>query len=213
MLGEKLYALTPASSRRWASLAATVLLALVVASEWRYRSPQDCSTRLSIGFFAKFLDRPNDATIALNCAHQRDGYAIRPFIGQELSKYLAQKGHLTIITYQGGYFPYFLRQQFSPRDITLVDTTGLLNLDIARVEGEKIPTGNKYLDDIPAILSGEVPGLSERVSRYQPNMIYMLGERETDQARLEAIGFDKILQAPGALVYLKTRTPVYLLNE
>lgn len=213
MLGEKLHAMLASHSRRLAWTSAVIILFLAVASELRYRSPQDCSTRLSIDFLGKFLDHPNDTTINLNCAHQRDGYAIRPFIDRELPKYLAQKGHLTIVTYQGGYFPYFLREKFSPRDITLVDTTGLLNLEIARVEGEKIPTGNKYLDDIPAILSGEVPGLSERVSRYQPNMIYMLGDSETHQARLKAIGFDRILQAPGAVVYLKTRTPANLLDE
>lgn len=204
MLGEQLHALPPTASRRWASLAATILLVLIVASEWCYRSPQDCSTRLTGDFFAKFRDYPNDATIGLNCAHQRDGYAIRPFIDQELPKYLAQQGHLTIVTYQGGYFPYFLRENFSPQVITLVDTAGLLNLEIAKVGGEKIPTGNKYLDDIPAILGGEVPGLSERVSRYHPNMIYMLGDRETDPARLKAIGFEKIHQVPGGVVYLKT---------
>ncbi len=204
MLGEKLLALTPASRRRPTSFAATVLLVLVVADEWRHRAPQDCSTRLTVNFFAKFQDRPNDATIGLNCAHQRDGYAIRPFIDHELSNYLAQQGHLTIVTYQGGYFPYFLRERFSPREITLVDTTGLLNLEIAKVEGEKIPTGNKYLDDIPAILGGEVPGLSERVLRYHPNMIYMLADSEAGQARLKAIGFERVHQAPGGVVYLKT---------
>lgn len=209
MLGEKLHAPTPAPFRWLASLAATVLLVLGVASEWRYRSPQDCSTRLTLDFLAKFRDRPNDATIALNCAHQRDGYAIRPFIDRELPKYLAQQGHLTIVTYQGGYFPYFLRERFSPQEITLVDTTGLLNLEIAKVEGEKVPTGNKYLDDIPAILGGEVPGLSERVSRYQPNMIYMLADSETGQAKLKAIGFERIHQAPGGVVYLKTGASTY----
>ncbi|MDG4550142.1 MAG: hypothetical protein P9F19_12200 [Candidatus Contendobacter sp.] len=209
MLGEKLLALTPPSYRRPASFAAAILLVLVVAGEWRYRAPQDCSTRLTLDFFTKFLDHPNDATIGLNCAHQRDGYAIRPFIDQELSKYLAQQGHLTIVTYQGGYFPYFLRERFSPREITLVDTTGLLNLEIAKVEGEKIPTGNKYLDDIPAILGGEVPGLSERVLRYRPNMIYMLADSEAGQAKLKAIGFERIHQAPGGVVYLKTDAPTH----
>lgn len=209
MLGEQLRALTPAPFRRLAAVAAVVLLILVVASEWRYRSPQDCSTRLTLDFLAKWLDRPNDTVIALNCAHQRDGYAIRPFIDRELSNYLAQQGHLTIVTYQGGYFPYFLRERFSPREITLVDTTGLLNLEIAKVEGEKIPTGNKYLDDIPAILGGGVPGLSDRVSRYRPNMIYMLSDSEAGEARLKAIGFERIHQAPGGVVYLKTAAPAH----
>lgn len=205
MLGEKIHAMTPAPFRRLASLAATILLVLVIVGEWQYRSPRDCSTRLTVDLLPKFLDRPNDATIALNCAHRRDGDAIRPFIDRELPRYLAQQGHLRIVTYQGGYFPYFIREQFSPRDITFVDTTGLLNLDIAMVDGEKIPTGNKYLDDILAILDGRVPGLSEKVSRYNPNMIYMLGDSETSQARLKAIGFEKIHQAPGAVIYLKTR--------
>ncbi len=204
MLAGKLHGLTFSHSRRLASASVTMILFLVMTDESRYRSPLDCSTRLSSDFIGKFLHHPNNATIGLNCAHQRDGYAIRSFIEQGLPQYLAQKGHLTIVTYQGGYFPYFLREKFSPREITLVDTAGLLNLEIARVEGEKIPTGNKYLDDIPAILGGQVPGLSERVLRYHPNMIYMLGESETYQARLEAIGFDRIYQAPGAVVYLKT---------
>ncbi|HAS52034.1 MAG TPA: hypothetical protein DCS21_09965 [Gammaproteobacteria bacterium] len=205
MLVEKLQAMTPASFRRLASLAATILLALSIVGEWQYRSPRDCSTRFTIDLWPKFLDRPNDAAIALNCAHRRDDDAIRPFIDRELPHYLAQQGHLRIVTYQGGYFPYFIREQFSPRDITFVDTTGLLNLDIAMVEGENIPTGNKYLDDIPAILDGGVPGLSEKVSRYNPNMIYMLGDNETSQARLKAIGFEKIHQVPSAVIYLKTR--------
>ncbi len=203
MLGEKLHVLTPSHSRRLASVSVSIILFLVMADESQYRSPQDCSTRLNINFFEHFFAHPNNASIALNCAHQRDNDAIRPFIEQELPKYLAQQGHLTIVTYQGGYFPYFLREKFSPQEISFVDTTGLLNLEIAKIDGEKIPTGNKYLDDIPAILSGEIPRLSERISRYQPNMIYILGERETDQAKLKAIGFDKIYQAPGAVVYLK----------
>jgi hypothetical protein len=204
-LGVKFLTLIPAATRQWATIATTLMLLLTVVDEWRYQSPQDCSTRLSIDVLNKLYDRPNDATIGLNCAHQRDGYAIRPFIDQELSRHLGQQGHLTIVTYQGGYFPYFLREQFSPHDITLVDTTGLLNLEIARVEGEKIPTGNKYLDDIPAILGGEVPGLSEPVLRYQPNMIYLLGDNDADQVRFKAMGFERIHQAPGAVIYLKTR--------
>jgi hypothetical protein len=207
MLGEKLQAMMPAPFRQLASLAATILLVLTIVGEWQYRSPRDCSTRLTFDLLPKFLDRPNDAAIALNCAHRRDGDAIRPFIDRELPRYLAQQGHLRIVTYQGGYFPYFIREQFSPHDITFIDTTGLLNLEIAMVEGEKIPTGNKYLDDIPAILDGGVPELSEKVSRYNPNMIYMLGDSETGQARLKAIGFEKIYQAPGAVIYLKTRAP------
>ncbi len=213
MLGEKLQAITPVPFRRLAALAATILLVLTIIGEWQYRSPRDCSTRLTVDLWPKFLDRPNDAAIALNCAHRRDGDAIRPFIDQELPRYLAQQGHLRIVTYQGGYFPYFIREQFSPRDITFVDTTGLLNLEIARVEGEKIPTGNKHLDDIPAILSDEVPELSERVLRYRPNMIYMLGENQTYQARLKAIGFDKIYQVPSAVVYLKARAPIHPMND
>ncbi len=206
-LGAKFLTLTPVSTRQWASIVATVILLLAVVDEWRYRSPQDCSTRLSLEMLPRFLAHPDDATIGLNCVHQRDGDAIRPFIDHELPRYLAQQGHLTIVTYQGGYFPYFLRERFPPRDITLVDTTGLLNLEIAKVEGEKISRGNKYLGDIPAILSGEVPGLSERVSRYHPNMIYLLGDSDTDQARLNAIGFERIHQAPGGVVYLKTGAP------
>ena len=213
MLGEKLHAMTPAPFRRLASFAATILLVLTIASEWQYRSPRDCSARLTLEFWPEFLERPNDATIALNCAHQRDSKGIRPFIAQELPRYLAQQGHLTIVTYQGGYFPYFIREQFSPREITFVDTTGLLNLEIARVEGEKIPTGNKHLDDIPAILAGGIPGLSEQVARYHPNMIYLLGDNETEQARLKAIGFDRIYQAPGGVVYLKTGTSTYPPND
>lgn len=205
MLGEKLYSMTPAHFRRLAMISATAILVPVITDELRYSSPGDCSTRLTTDFFRKFQDHPNDATIALNCAHERDNSAIRPFIEGELLKRLEQQGHLTIVTYQGGYFPYFIREKFFPHDITFVDTTGLLNLEIARVEGEKIPTGNKRLDDIPAILSGNVPGLSERVSRYHPNMIYMLGEKETDQAALKAIGFERIYQKPGAVVYLRTR--------
>ncbi len=205
--------LPPVAARRWVATTALVILLLAVVDEWRYRSPQDCSTRLSLEVLPRFFTHPNDATIELNCAHQRDRYAIHPFIDHELSRYLAQQGHLTIVTYQGGYFPYFLREQFSPRDITLVDTTGLLNLEIARVEGEKISTGNKYLEDIPAILSGAVPGLSEQVSRYNPNMIYLLGDRDADQARLNAIGFERIHQAPGGVVYLKTGAPTPALNR
>jgi len=207
-LGAKLLTLMPVSTRQWASIVATTTLLLAVVDEWRYQSPQDCSTRLSWEASARLLQHPNDATIALNCAHQRDDYAIRPFIDHELPRYLAQQGHLTIVTYQGGYFPYFIRERFPPRDITLVDTTGLLNLEIARIEGEKIPTGNKRLDDIPAILSGEVPGLSEQVSRYRPNMIYLLGDQENDASRLQALGFERILQAPGAVVYLRPASPV-----
>lgn len=203
MLVEKLYGLASSHFRRLAAVSVAIILILIMTDESQYRSPMDCSTRLSSHFLEEFLQHPNDATIGLNCAHQRDAYAIRPFIEQDLPQYLAQHGHLTIATYQGGYFPYFLREKFSSQQITLVDTTGLLNLEIARVEGEKIPTGNKYLDDIPAILSGQVPGLSERVLRYHPNMIYMLANPETYPARLAAIGFDQIYQAFGAVIYLK----------
>jgi len=202
-LGGQLLTRTPASIHRWASIAATAILLLAVVDEWRYRSPRDCSTRLTWEMLPQFLDHPNDATISLNCAHQRDQRAIRPFIDHELPQYLAQKGHLTILTYQGGYFPYTIREHFSPHDITFVDTAGLLNLEIARIEGEKIPAGNKQFSDIPAILGGDVPGLSESVFRYRPNMIYMLGDRETDLSRLQALGFERILQVPDAVVYLK----------
>ena len=205
ILVEKLYSLVSFHSHRLASVSMAIILSLIVVDELQYRSPQDYSTRLSLHFFKEFFQHPNDATIGLNYTHQRDTYAIRPFIEQNLSQYLAQNSHLSIVTYQGGYFPYFLREKFSPREITLVDTTGLLNLEIARVKAEKIPHGNKNFDDIPAILNNQVPGLSEQVLRYHPNMIYILGEPETYLARFAAIGFDRIYQVPNAVVYLKTR--------
>ena len=207
MLAEWICGATPIQFRPLAAFILSMILLLVMGSQLQHVSSQDCSTRLSFDFYKKFTDYPNDAVIALNCAHRRDRYAIQPFIDHEMPRHVRQQGHLSIVTYQGGYFPYFIREKFSPRDITIVDTTGLLNLEIAKVEGEKIPTGNKYLDDIPAILGGEVPGLSERVSRYQPNMVYLLADSETQQARLKALGFDRILQAPGAVVYLKTGAP------
>lgn len=201
--GERLYAMVSTRFPKPAMLAAVLFSSFTIASELSYRSPQDCSARFSSEILAKLLAHPNETTIGLNCAHQRDNNAIRPFIEQELAKYLAQKGTLTIATYQGGFFPYFVREKFSARDIYFVDTTGLLNLEIAKTGGEKIPTGNKHLDDIPAILSGAIPDLSERVSRYQPNMIYMLGDKETDRAQLATLGFARIYEAPGAVVYLK----------
>jgi len=202
-LSAKFLMLTPASARRWAAIAAALFLLLAVVDEWRYRSPQDCSTRLSLDVLPRFLAHPDDAIIALNCTHRRDQLAIRPFIDQELPKYLAQQGHLTILTYQGGYFPYVIRERFPLHDITFVDTTGLLNLDIAKAPGEKTSRGHLALGDLPAILSGEVPGLSERVSRYHPNMIYLLGVSENDHLRLQSLGFTRILQVPNAVIYFK----------
>ena len=120
-----------------------------------------------------------------------------------MAQYLAQKGTLIIATYQGGFFPYFIREKFSARDVRFVDTTGLLNLEIAKVEGEKIPTGNKHLDDIPAILSGDIPNLSEQVLSYKPNMLYMLADMEADRIKLSGLDFVRIYEAPGAVVYLK----------
>lgn len=60
------------SVRRWVAIAAMVILVLVRIDERRYRSPQDCSTRLVQDALTRFLDHPNDATMALNCAYQRD---------------------------------------------------------------------------------------------------------------------------------------------
>jgi len=118
-----------------------------------------------------------------------------------MSRYLERAGHLTILTYQMGLFPYFVRREFPDGRVGFVDTTGLTDLHVATLPLPKSFFGLVWHNDIIGILKGERGGLSEYVAQRQPNMIYLLGTDAATTAVLARLGFQLVLNRPGAAVF------------
>jgi hypothetical protein len=139
-----------------------------------------------------------------NCAHGRDEIAILPFIRNELQNYVGRLSQVRMLSPQGGYFPYHIRDQFTPKEVYFIDVAGLTTRDVAQVAGKRSSGGLAGAEDLPAVLGGEAGELSNVILKLKPNMVYTLWVTQTDRQKLKEIGYELVWDRPNAVVFLRS---------
>lgn len=135
--------------------------------------------------------------------YNRDVY-MREFVNSALPAWLEKKKSLRILTYQAGLLPMLVRDlypQYKDR-ITLIDTMGLIDKDVATLDMPKNQYGISGGMNIPSVLQGKQGELSRAIARYNPNMIYFLNDKVPIEP-LEALGYKVIWHKPGAIFLIK----------
>ncbi len=95
--------------------------------------------------------------ILMNCAGQRDWNRLMLFITDELPKaYQLLDQNITIATFQMGFFPYYIKKDHPTMKIRFIDTLGIGDTNVARLEGARqsygLTEGTKSLKSLPASL-------------------------------------------------------------
>lgn len=159
------------------------------------------SKMYSLAFDLRNLD---ENLILMNCAGKRDWDGVMLFITDELPIiYEALNHKVTIATFQMGFFPYYIKKQNPAMDIEFVDTLGLADSNIARMQGPRASYGLSEGTKIVNIFAGKSGQLSEYVLSRDPNMIYVLNATPMRRMALSKLGWIISWDRPGAVIFTK----------
>lgn len=197
-------------SRRLGHAAGLILLALSLSQVWL----SERMAWVAEGSFSRpipvrdLLDvrKLTQAVVWNNVAHSRDMRAIEPFIENQLPAYLERSGgHLTVASFQAGFFPYHLRLRYEPDQVRFIDSAGLADLEIARIPGRKHTGGRADFDRIDLALMGQA-SLSEYFAAHPVDMIYQPIASQEARDNLAELGYELVWNVEGALVFYRDRS-------
>lgn len=142
--------------------------------------------------------------LLLNCAGKRDLDGAMPFITDELPKvYESLNQNITIATFQMGFFPYYVKKINPAMNIKFIDTLGLADSNIARLQGPRERYGLSEGTRIVDIFAGQSGKLSEYILSRNPNMIYLLNATSVRRMALIKLGWTESWDKPGAVIFIK----------
>jgi hypothetical protein len=142
--------------------------------------------------------------ILMNCAGQRDWNGLMLFMTGELPKaYQLLDQNITIATFQMGFLPYYIKKLHPTMKIRFIDTLGIGDTNVARLEGARQSYGLSEGTRIAEILAGESGELSNYVLSQNPNMIYVLNATIRRRQQLADLGWAVELDKPGAVIFIK----------
>ena len=145
-----------------------------------------------------------ERTLAANTVWRRDAKDLFPYLEENLAGLAERAGEpLVLATPQMGQLPWFLRQRLSEIPVELVDTRGLCDPDLARLDAARGPFGLAAGADLAGIVAGDRGVLSEAVRARRPNLLYRVRETEEGIARLGTLGFELVHRGPGSMVFLR----------
>lgn len=189
-------------------IGATVLIGLLSLTQIGRASDKyaaNCSKPIGMSIALSGLEGLSKAVIQNNCAHSRDSRAIKPFIDEQLPKYLRKNnGHLTVASYQAGFFPYHLRLNYTVPEILFIDSAGLNELEVARLPGGKSSGGILFRDRIDIALLGEAGPLSQYFSTHPVNLVYLLDASPEVRSNFAKLGFERVWDVDGAVVFYRS---------
>ena len=142
----------------------------------------------------------NEAWMKQNYTVNRDAGMVQ-FVRDELPKWV-DKAPLVILTYQAGLFPMTVRDSYPQMQdsITFIDSSGLINLDIAKVPVAKSAYGNNAGHNPLSILEGKEGELSTKILAYQPTMVYLLHPlSDNDKKAFKTLGYTLMWNQPYAV--------------
>lgn len=162
----------------------------------------NCARPMDIAAMRDGIEPVSEQLIRNNCAHARDWSGIKPFIDEELPRLLEESGgRLTVVSSQAGFFPYFIRQRFTAREIWFIDSVGLNELEVARLPGRKTSVGHIDGTRIDLALRGEAGPLSDYLKQRSPDLVYLLGADAVVRANFASLGYRIVWDTPGAIVF------------
>ena len=145
-----------------------------------------------------------ERTLAANAVWRRDARDLFPYLEEHLAKLAERAGEpLVLATPQMGQLPWFLRQRLPEIPVELVDTRGLCDPELARLDVPRGPFGLEAGADLAGILAGDHGALSEAVRTRRPNLLYRVRETKEGIARLRNLGFELVHQGRGSMVFLR----------
>ena len=145
-----------------------------------------------------------ERTLASNAVWRRDARDLFPYLEEHLAKLAERAGEpLVLATPQMGQLPWFLRQRLPEIPVELVDTRGLCDPELARLDVPRGPFGLEAGADLAGILAGDHDALSEAVRARRPNLLYRVRETKEGIARLRNLGFELVHQGRGSMVFLR----------
>lgn len=181
------------------------LAALLQTIATKESAVHTCSTPINKHLLLGGIQDLSKSTILNNCAHTRDWYAIKPFIDNELPSLLTKNNnHLTVASFQAGFFPYFIRKKYSPHQIYFIDTRGLTDLHIALIKGEKTNSGNSDGLRIDLALSQKNNSLFPYLSNHSPDLVYERYASPEIRQNFLNIGYSVVWDKPHAVVFYKS---------
>lgn len=142
--------------------------------------------------------------INANPPHSRDENDLKPFINTLVAQYgsLSIKG-MCVATYQAGYFPWMLRQHFSPSEIYIVDTAGLNNRSMAFRKGPRNATGLEDSLRIDLLIQNENRDLISSCHGKLPDMVYVFRTSDEEAKNYTSAGYSLAWRRPEAVVFMK----------
>ena len=189
---------------RLAGLSACLLGSALCLAQLRVVDPENCATPVTRSVIAKGLAGVEDHVLSGNCATRRDLAGIEPFIEANLSDYVRGGGRaLSVISYQAGFFPYYLRQRFTPRELIFTDTMGLSDKATARILGEKGIYGNRLGARLDRVMMGSAGDLSKVVKERAPVMAYAPDASRETRENFSKLGWKTVWDAPGGVVFYR----------
>lgn len=136
--------------------------------------------------------------------HSRDNRDLKPFIDHLAVKYSSSPiKSICVATYQAGYFPWLLRQRFSPAEIYLVDTIGLNNRSMALRAGSRNSIGLEDGMRIDRLIHNRNGALIEACHGKLPDLVYTLGTSNEEAENYRVSGYFLAWRRPEAVVYMK----------
>jgi hypothetical protein len=169
----------------------------------------NCSETMDLSkllFISKSYPHLDDQLMLTNCASNRDWLGVLPFIQDELPRlYNALDQKVILATFQMGFFPYFIKEVHPTMNIEFIDTVGLADSNIARMNLPKANFGLRDGINIVSIFSGQSGELSQYVTDRNPNMIYVLDATDMRRKALARLGWSTVWDKPGAVVFIKVQ--------
>lgn len=198
-----------------ANLALGILFLAAIATNsgqndnYRVRGFHNCSEKMDLSkvlSISSDYSRLDDQLILINCAGKRDWSGVMPFIEEELPQvYDSLDQKITIVTFQMGFFPYYIKTLKPAMNIEFIDTVGLADSNIARMDMPKVNYGIRDGVNIVSIFSGTSGELSQYVLDRNPNMIYVLDATDRRRRALAKLGWSTSWDRPGAVIFIKTQ--------
>ena len=196
-----------------ANLALGVLFLVAIATNsgqrdnYEIEGYHNCSEKMDLRklhFVSLDYSHLDDQLILVNCAGKRDWNGVMPFITAELPEvYKSLDQNITIATYQMGFFPYFIKRVYPAMNIEFIDTVGLADSNIARMQLPKKNYGVKDGVNMVSIFTGKSGELSRYVLGRNPNMIYVLDATNIRRQALIELGWSTGWDNPGAVIFIK----------
>ncbi len=145
----------------------------------------------------------------LNGAQRRDLMRLMPYIRDQFLRDLSDaEGAPVVLSGQAGFFPYMLRTLHPSKRFVFLDTYGLVEPELARLEGPRTGFGLKHNGGLVGVLKGRSGNVSRYVLRQgKPAIVYWLHKvRQQFIEEVKRLGYEVTwLREPDTVVFRLNR--------